>query len=726
MDPQSIPIIWSSALITNNKTTFTTLSKEVIVEAPRAVIVQLLDVCNGGRKLYEVIDVLSQNWDNISIKSLIEELFQKQVIVNGKTLESMFWKTVTNPMQFPTNISDEDVVRLVLQATRRHRQKNLKKIYKLSKSDLSKIISHRKSVRIFSGETVDFQNVINLLWSAYGECQTADGQSHRSVPSAGALYPLIIHIGLFAKTGDLDPGIYRVLYGQKNSVGFKSVSTDMLRFARSFLNPAGIQQGIHGVIIISGSFTVSNQKYGNRSMLYVPLEAGHSAQNILLEATRQDIATLEIGGFVDELLAHAIELPDKYHPLTLVAFGKESTQADSEKPSALQIDWAIPMTKDYVAGFTIASARLSEKRSWSHGRDPSPEIALKKAVSETKEWTSCGCIPELTYATYRELDNVIDPQEVIRFHNNQYRIKDFPFVQFDKNMKYNWTKGINLEGNEFYILADHVYFPYFPETPYYCFSNSSGCAAHPNQQTAIETGTLELIERDAFINSYFCQLDMPKVLECTLPDHIQKRINKLQNIGFKVWVVDHSLDLAPVVFVMAQSTKRTFTTCAACSSFDIEHAISHALMEVEASVLYCLQHGVSGKIRPDKVVWPNDHGRLYGQKRYFRRADFLVTSQRSLSFKEIGSNTNKTWEDLLSCFKNKDWKHLIVPLKLSDNYGGNGDLSIVRVLIPGIVQMTFGYRQEPAGMRRLYEIAEKFGRGKMTYGQLTKFPHPFE
>ena len=80
MDPQGIPIVWASALTKSNKTTFTTFSKEVVVEAPRAVIVKLLDACNGGRKLSEVIDILSQDWDGASIESLLEELFQKQVI----------------------------------------------------------------------------------------------------------------------------------------------------------------------------------------------------------------------------------------------------------------------------------------------------------------------------------------------------------------------------------------------------------------------------------------------------------------------------------------------------------------------------------------------------------------------------------------------------------------------------------------------------------------------
>ena len=104
----------------------------------------------------------------------------------------------------------------------------------------------------------------------------------------------------------------------------------------------------------------------------------------------------------------------------------------------------------------------------------------------------------------------------------------------------------------------------------------------------------------------------------------------------------------------------------------------------------------------------------------------MVANQRPVPFQEIGGNTSKNWNDLLGCFENKDWKHLFVPLELSNDYGGNGDLGIVRVIVPGTVQMTFGYRQEPAGMKRLYEVAERFGRGKLAYSQLTKFPHPFE
>lgn len=725
MNTQIIPIVRATGVAKRSKTVFNTLNHEITVEAPGVVITTILNLCDGSRNLESIIEELSQKWDRVSIEGLLKQLLLEGVIVDGRDLQTDFAEITKNPMRFPKMVTDEQVAELVKGATKRHRSEKPDNWYFPSTNSYSELISHRKSVRSFTGETIEFQLLIDLLWSAYGECLTKSGYPHRTVPSAGALYPLVIHVGLMQETSDLDSGVYRVLYGEDGKVGFKKTSSDALKFARAFLNPIEIENGVHGVIVISGSYTVSNDKYGNRSLLYVPIEAGHVAQNILLTATQQGIATLEIGGFVSDLLADATILPEDYHPLITVAFGKEKVSTDKQF-SSIETDWGIPMAGGYCPSFAMASARLPASTSWSHGRDPSPELAMKKAISETKEWTSCGNIPELTYATYDELRNAVDPREIIRFHECQYRQKNFPFVRFNRSVRYGWTSGYDLRGNEFKILADHVYFPYFPETPYYCYSNSSGCAAHPDRQTAIEIGTLELVERDSFINAYFAGLDRPIVSLDTLPDVIRKRILDLNEANFEVWVVDHSLDLAPVVFVMAQNKELHFTTCASCSSFDVEYAVSHALMEVEASVMHRLQSGAPEKLKPTDVIWPNDHGKLYGQKEYFQRANFMVSGTKVVSFHKIGSESVTSWSQLMDCFQEKGWAHIVVPLELSDKFGGNGDLSIVRVLVPGTTQMTFGYRQEPAGMSRLYDVARKFGKGNLAYGQLTKFPHPFE
>ena len=726
MQPDSIPVLWGSSRVSRNKTIFSALNKEIVVEAPGLVMRQIIDLCDGSRNIAEVIAEASKEWDEEAVIGLLKDLYRERAIVNGKNLIEGFWSTVTNPMLFPVNANAEMIASLVAQGVERHRSEIFGEKYRPSLGDLTSLIAHRKSTRIFSGEKVSFQALIDMLWSAYAECKTEDGRSHRTVPSPGALYPLMIHVCLFKQIGNIEPGIYKVCYDQFGSVGFEFVSADNLKFLRALIDPINIQRGAHGVIVVSGNFSLSNQKYGNRSLLYVTIEAGHVAQNVLLTATQHDVSTLEIGGFTDALLANSIGLAEDYHPLTLIAFGKEGKESLPNNIPLPEIDWATPLAKNYESGVAFASVRLSPERSWSYGRDPSPEVALKKAMSEAKEWTSCGCVPDLIHARPGELDGAIDPREIIQFHQGQYRIKGFPFTPFSESVRYGWTKGYDLEGEEFFILADHVYFPYFSDTPYYCYSNSSGCAAHPNKQTAIQTATLELVERDAFMNTYLCRLDMPIVSPDTFPDNLRKRVQKLRAVGFDVWFVDHSLDLAPVVFAFVQSKDLSFTACSSCSSFDAEYAAEHAFTEVEAVALHSLQSGPSKKISPSEVAWPEDHGRLYTQRSHFRRADFLVGSQRTISFQKIGNDVAKSWEALIDRFRKNGWQHLLVPLTLSENYGGNDNLHIVRAIVPGMTQLTFGYRQEPAGMKRIYEVSERFGRARMSYGELTKFPHPFE
>jgi len=710
-------------VIWGHKTTFHTSNEKIIVEeVPRKLIQQLVELCDGKRSIDQVIKLLKNDWDEVSVRGLINELRRRHILVDGRQISDEVWKLVENPIGFPLFLSDKYKARLVEKARRRQREGTSGYVYQILTTSHGKLLERRRSIRSFSGE-VPLQSIVNILWSAYGEIDNG----RRTVPSAGALYPLKIYVVLLRKTEKLAAAIYRVHFGVPRSIGFDLVSTDINRFVRSFIDPMMLE-GAHGVIVISGSFQVTAEKYGSRSILFVPLEAGHAAQNINIAAVEHNVATVEIGGFKERLIAEAINLPKYYHPLITIIFGREDCAVEVNLSNKkIEIQWVIPTNDRYSPPFAIASARVSEKRNWSYGRDVSPLLAYVKAVAEAKEWAACGGVPDtLVQARFSDIETAIDPRSVIKFHPAQYRLKRFPFKPFDERIEYAWTEGRDeVTGSVVHILADLVYFPYFPKTPYYTYANSSGVAAHPDRQKAVEVSTLELVERDSFMIAYLTRLQFPTIREKTLPESIRKRIKKLRKAGFRVWVKDHSLDLAPVVHVIAQSEEFTYTPCASCASFNIEYAVDHALMEVEALILARLQNGPPKPIKPQEVVWPLDHGRLYGQKRYFHHADFLIRGRNRIAFWEIEKGVARSWQELLDRFAAKGWRLITIPLYLTDEYGGNDNLYIIRSIVPGMVPMTFGYRQEPAGMERIYAIARELGSHKLSYQELTKFPHPF-
>jgi len=729
-----LPLFTVPCVTSNQKTIFHTFSEQIVVTTSGRLMRQLIGICDGHRSLNKVVGLLKDEWDESSVRDLLRELRRRGVLTDSRYFNEVVWKTVENPSRFPSFVTDNTVVQLVKRAKEHHKKETHGRVYKASSSAFGRLLNHRRSVRAFSNQPVKLQSVINMLWSAYGEVRFSDSGNdtihcRRTVPSAGALYPLMIHVALFKKTGELLPAVYRIHMASSEMVGFNLVSEDISRFICAFVDPLMLDTA-HGVIVVSGSFHTTGEKYGNRSILYVPLEAGHVAQNIHLAAVECCAATVEIGGFVEGLLAEAINLPKHYRPLTTVVFGHEGNiiQKDTLK-SGVEVHWAVPVAGQYQLPFTMAFARVSPKinEDWSCGRAVSPRLAYIKATAEAREWAACACVPTtLAKARLADLGTAIDPRGIIKFHPSQYRMKGFPFEPFSEKVEYAWAEGKDeMRESVVHILADCVYFPYYPRTPQYAHANSSGVAAHLERQQAIKNSVLELVERDSFMIAYLAKLVLPTVSEKTLPHGIQKRIINLRKNGFMVRVKDYSLDLAPVVFVFAQNKELIFTTCAGCAGFDTEAALDHALMEVESSVLCRLANGPLELIRLSKVRFPSDHGRLYEQKRFFQRADFLIRGQNPIMFQEIGRDMAQSWQGLLDRFIAKGWPLVTIPLHLTEKFGGNDGLFIIRSIVPGMVPISFGYREEPRGMERIRVVAREIGGVSISYRDMPRFPHPY-
>lgn len=741
------PIIICSATI-KSFSRFYLANHQVRVDVPQKLINQLLAECDGVKTYSQIIKNLSICWDEQELKSFLEELKKIGVICDSSSISDYVWSFVKNPTRLFKPITDKQIAYLVQKADKRHKRKSSGSEFKIIKKPFQKLLEKRRSVRTFSDKQGVPQEIINLiLWSAYGIVgdhlilRKQDPQrikvwqqyavSRHTVPSAGALYPFKISLVLLRPTEQCPKGIYNVVFEKNNRIKLVSVSVNYIPALASFADPM-ICNKAQGIIILSGSFNKCGEKYGNRSMLYLPLEAGHIAQNIHLSATDLNIGTLEVGGFLEEPMRDALKIVNDYWPLTTILFGHPETKSSKQKlPDDIEVNWSFQKSKGYRLPFLMAFARPKKwkKNESACGRSIDPATALTKALSEAEEWSACGRIPnKLLIATYNDLPDAIDPREIVSFHQKQYRLAQFTLKPFNPKAMYCWNRSKDIfSGRNLYILADCIYFPFHPNTPRYCFSNSSGTATHTDRDRAIKIATMELIERESFMISYLNRLEMPTVETCDLPDNIQKRLKALNRVGFKVIIKDMTMDLAPVAFVFAQNHRLPFTTCAGCCDFDFKDAIDHALMEVEAAV-YCRLIGKSPKALNQKDVrFTDEHGNLYEQSRYYRRADFLgLNIDRRISLEAAGKSVVKSWQKLIESLAEDSRRLIVVDLLASRNAAILG-LKTVKVFIPGIVPISFGYGVEPLGMKRIYDLPVKLGlldRPK-SYRQLEKFPHPY-
>ncbi len=74
-------------------------------------------------------------------------------------------------------------------------------------------------------------------------------------------------------------------------------------------------------MVITAVVERTARKYGRRAQRYCFIEAGHVAQNILLQATALQLAGVPVGAFEDQKIASVLKLPQTHRVLCLLPVG---------------------------------------------------------------------------------------------------------------------------------------------------------------------------------------------------------------------------------------------------------------------------------------------------------------------------------------------------------------------------------------------------------------------
>jgi SagB-type dehydrogenase family enzyme len=174
---------------------------------------------------------------------------------------------------------------------------------------LKQALSKRRSVRSFSSRALLDSEILELLWAAQGV--TSD-QGLRTAPSAGATYPLEVHV--------LTPkGVYQYV---PNGHSVKKLSSEN-RMAG--LSAAALDQGCvknaAANFVFAGVVERTAARYGDRAGRYVDIEAGCAAENLMLMAVALNLGSVMVGAYDDDGVRNIAELPKGSVPLAIVSVG---------------------------------------------------------------------------------------------------------------------------------------------------------------------------------------------------------------------------------------------------------------------------------------------------------------------------------------------------------------------------------------------------------------------
>lgn len=183
---------------------------------------------------------------------------------------------------------------------------------------LEESLAHRRSVREFIPGALTLAEISRLVWAAQGVTEAA----RRTAPSAGATYPLEVYL-VVGDVENLSAGVYRYRPGRHRL----EVMTDGEDIRTHLAAAANDQEWVHRaamVVVIAAVFERTTARYGKRGERYVHMEAGHAAQNLLLQAAVMRLGATPVGAFDDTWVSRLLHLPAGETPLYLIPVGRGS------------------------------------------------------------------------------------------------------------------------------------------------------------------------------------------------------------------------------------------------------------------------------------------------------------------------------------------------------------------------------------------------------------------
>ena len=185
-------------------------------------------------------------------------------------------------------------------------------------TSLEEAIARRRSIRDFTPQPIPQSQLSQILWSAQGISDTPG--RYRTVPSAGATYPLEIFVACGINgIEEIHAGIY--YYNIDNySLTLHHKGDMRLELARAALNEESIYEA-PVALVICALYERTTLHYGSRGERYVLMEVGHAGQNIYLQAEALGLATVAIGAFRDEHVRKVLRLDKQYKPLYIMPVG---------------------------------------------------------------------------------------------------------------------------------------------------------------------------------------------------------------------------------------------------------------------------------------------------------------------------------------------------------------------------------------------------------------------
>ena len=345
------------------------------------------------------------------------------------------------------------------------------------------------------------------------------------------------------------------------------------------------------------------------------------------------------------------------------------------------------------------------------------EARLRAIAEALERYASCVYDEkQFVWATGAELgQEALDLDTVPKCSDDEYSHPSCPVVRPDKHAPIRWVRGVSLhDGRATWIPAvlSFLNLPALTAAERFCLPISTGCAAHVSVEQALLSGLCEVIERDAVSLTWLQRLALPRIVA----DASEHFFDATTDLGvptlYCVQVAPHSERLAVVV---------------GCDA-GLDASVSLAKLRREvASCRIGLQMPRSSASDRDAFLSVYDGALYMARPERLEAFGFLLktTTHRTLAEMpklETGSARRNLLE-ILGRLRRAGYEAYAVDLTTDE--ACRVGMRVVRVVVPGLMPLSFSYRARFLGHSRLYDAPRRMGHPVQGEADINPWPQPF-
>lgn len=342
--------------------------------------------------------------------------------------------------------------------------------------------------------------------------------------------------------------------------------------------------------------------------------------------------------------------------------------------------------------------------------------------------------------------HAVHPDVFGRHPDESYDDPSFRYRRFDPDRPVWWVWAHSFATGSARLVPEALAYYYCHrlrgDDPVSYYEVSNGCALGSSWEEATLHGLMETVERDAFLCTWYTRTVPPTIdLDSCHDPRVPLQAGAISSsTGYRVHAFDITTDYGiPAVWVMAAHPERKGPAllCTAGAGLDPERALLNALNELGPILSDVIRRYPAEEERaadmvrdPYRVVTMPDHSALYAHPEAAHRLDFLFGGP-TIGIDEVGGpdRLRPDRDDLtvdLRAAAERVGEVLVVDQTTPEHRAGG--FTCVKVLVPGAVPMTFGYRNRRIdGLPRLLSLPRRLGRldADLTRDRLNPDPHPF-